>query len=35
MSELPLIPRETLFGNPEKTMPRLSPNGGRLAYIAR
>ena len=29
-----LIPREVLFGNPEKTQPRLSPDGERLAYIA-
>ena len=31
---LPLIPREVIFGNPEKTQPRLSPDGGRLGYIA-
>ena len=30
----PLIPRETLFGNPEKAQPRLSPDGARLAYLA-
>ncbi|MBD6615020.1 S9 family peptidase [Komarekiella sp. 'clone 1'] len=30
----PLIPREILFGNPEKASPRLSPNGKYLAYIA-
>ncbi|KKQ32710.1 MAG: Peptidase S9 prolyl oligopeptidase active site domain protein [candidate division TM6 bacterium GW2011_GWF2_37_49] len=30
----PLIPREVLFGNPEKTMPQISPNGKHLAYIA-
>ena len=30
----PLIDRETLFGNPEKTSPRLSPDGKYLAYIA-
>lgn len=29
-----LIPREILFGNPEKTSPRLSPDGKRLAWIA-
>ncbi len=28
------IPLETLFGNPERTMPRLSPDGSRLAYLA-
>jgi len=30
----PLIPREILFGNPERTSPRLSPDGTRLAWIA-
>ncbi|WNZ24436.1 S9 family peptidase [Leptolyngbya sp. NK1-12] len=30
----PLIPRETLFGNPERARPRLSPDGKYLAYIA-
>ena len=30
----PLIPRETLFGNPERTRPQLSPDGKYLAYIA-
>jgi len=30
----PLIPRETLFGNPERTRPQLSPDGQYLAYIA-
>jgi dipeptidyl aminopeptidase/acylaminoacyl peptidase len=29
-----LIPRQLLFGNPEKTLPRLSPNGERIAYLA-
>src|ERR671932_1039836 len=29
-----LIPREVLFGNPEKAQPRLSPDGKRLAYLA-
>src|SRR4028119_1177841 len=29
-----LIPREILFGNPEKAQPRLSPDGRRLAYLA-
>ena len=31
---VPLIPREILFGNPEKLQPRISPDGKRLAYIA-
>ncbi len=30
----PLIPREVLFGNPEKTNPKLSPDGKKLAWIA-
>jgi dipeptidyl aminopeptidase/acylaminoacyl peptidase len=29
-----LIPRRVLFGNPERTSPRLSPAGNRLAWIA-
>jgi len=35
MSELPpLIPRDVLFGNPERTNPQLAPDGKRLAWIA-
>jgi dipeptidyl aminopeptidase/acylaminoacyl peptidase len=30
----PLIPREVLFGNPEKTSPRIAPDGRRLAWLA-
>ena len=30
----PLIPREVLFGNPEKVNPQISPDGKRLAWIA-
>ncbi len=30
----PLIPREVLFGNPEKVSPKLSPDGTKLAWIA-
>jgi len=30
----PLIPRTVLFGNPERTRPRLSPDGKRLAWLA-
>jgi dipeptidyl aminopeptidase/acylaminoacyl peptidase len=33
-SVAPPIPREVLFGNPEKAQPRLSPDGKRLAYLA-
>lgn len=29
-----LIPRKLLFGNPEKAMPRISPDGQQLAYLA-
>jgi len=32
--EVPLIPREVLFGNPEKIGPSLSPDGRDLAYLA-
>lgn len=28
------IPRELFFGNPERTAPKLSPDGKRLAYLA-
>ncbi len=38
MSEAPsqatLIPREILFGNPERTNPQVSPDGKYLAYVA-
>ena len=30
----PLIPREVLLGNPERTSPRISPDGKRLAWLA-
>ncbi|HEX8463705.1 MAG TPA: S9 family peptidase [Abditibacterium sp.] len=30
----PLIPRNLLFGNPEKVGPQISPDGKRLAYVA-
>lgn len=29
-----MIPREVLFGNPEKLSPKLSPDGKRIAYLA-
>src|SRR5579862_7743296 len=29
-----LIPRSVLFGNPERTNPRLAPDGSQLAWIA-
>jgi Tol biopolymer transport system component len=31
---VPLVPRRVLFGNPERTSPRISPDGTRLAWIA-
>jgi dipeptidyl aminopeptidase/acylaminoacyl peptidase len=31
---VPLVPREVLFGNPERTAPSLSPDGQRLAWLA-
>lgn len=34
MSLPPLIPRAILFGNPQRSRPRLSPDGKHLAYIA-
>jgi dipeptidyl aminopeptidase/acylaminoacyl peptidase len=30
----PLIPRELLFGNPERMSPKLSPDGTRIAWVA-
>ena len=30
----PLIPRDVLFGNPERVSPQISPDGARLAWIA-
>src|SRR6266498_1111790 len=29
-----LIPRQVLFGNPERISPRISPDGTQLAWIA-
>ncbi len=34
MTSVPLIPREIIFGNPEKSNPLISPDGRFLAYIA-
>jgi dipeptidyl aminopeptidase/acylaminoacyl peptidase len=34
MINVPLIPLEVLFGNPEKMSPQISPDGSRMAYIA-
>ncbi len=30
----PLIPREVLFGNPDKASVQLSPDGGKISYLA-
>ncbi|MDB4887988.1 MAG: peptidase prolyl oligopeptidase [Gemmatimonadetes bacterium] len=30
----PLIPREVLFGNPQRTSPDISPDGRQVAYLA-
>jgi len=34
ISQVSLIPRQVLFGNPDKAMARLSPDGRQLAYLA-
>jgi dipeptidyl aminopeptidase/acylaminoacyl peptidase len=34
VSTTELIPRDVLFGYPEKTAPALSPDGARIAYLA-
>jgi dipeptidyl aminopeptidase/acylaminoacyl peptidase len=34
MTDVQTIPLDVLFGNPERSAPRLSPDGKRLAYIA-
>lgn len=31
---VPLIPRDVLFGNPDKAAARISPDGRRLSYLA-
>lgn len=33
-TQVPLIPRQLLFGNPEKTSAKLSHDGTKLAYLA-
>jgi len=33
-TDAPLVPREILFGNPERIAPCISPDGQRLAWIA-
>lgn len=34
LTENALIPRDILFGNPEKTSPALSPDGKKIAFVA-
>jgi dipeptidyl aminopeptidase/acylaminoacyl peptidase len=34
MNTVALVPRQVLFGNPERVSPRISPDGKRLAWIA-
>jgi dipeptidyl aminopeptidase/acylaminoacyl peptidase len=34
LAGVPLIPRDVLFGNPDKASARISPNAKRLAYLA-
>src|SRR5262245_17899625 len=33
-SDPPIIPRQILFGNPDRAWPQLSPDGAKLAYLA-
>jgi len=33
-TDIPLIPREVLFGNPDKAMPKVSHDGKQLAFLA-
>lgn len=34
LKDVPLIPRQILFGNPEKAAARISPDGKRMSYLA-
>src|SRR5512136_54461 len=34
MTTVPLIPRQVLFGNPDRASVALSPNGAHIAYLA-
>lgn len=34
MTEINIIPKNILFGNPVKTSPQLSPDGKKMAYLA-
>jgi Tol biopolymer transport system component len=34
VTDVPLIPRRVLFGDPARDAPAISPDGGRLAWLA-
>ena len=34
MGDIPLIPRDVLFGNPQKAQARISPDGKWLSFLA-
>ncbi|MFW6189199.1 MAG: alpha/beta fold hydrolase [Planctomycetota bacterium] len=34
VKDVPLIPREVLFGNPERVQPKISPDGCRIGFLA-
>jgi len=34
LKDVPLIPRQILFGNPEKAAARISPDGKRMSFLA-
>ena len=34
MTKTKLIPREIIFGNPERAEPKIAPNGKMMAYLA-
>ncbi len=34
VADVPLIPRETLFGNPDRAGVQISPDGTRISYLA-
>ena len=34
LSQKKLIPREVMFGNPEKAFPLIAPDGKRMSYLA-
>ncbi len=34
VADVSLIPRQVLFGNPDRTSPAISPDGSRLAWLA-